>query len=197
MKSKNFWIRTELPQLLLLVALILAARSSLADHYYVPSGSMEYTLMSGDRVLVDKLAYGVRVPFTNFEMTRGDPVGRGEVVIFDSPRNGDRLIKRVVGVGGDVITISGGKLFVNAVSLADDDAVERFGERKAYLNLVDGGGPDVVRRPIPDGLLLAVGDHRGNSLDGRYFGLIPEQAVYGKALGIYRRRGEGFVWIPL
>jgi signal peptidase I len=196
MKIKKTWIRTELPQLLLLVAGVLAARSSLADHYYVPSGSMEYTLMSGDRVLVDKMANGVRLPFTGVELTRGDPVGRGEVVIFDSPRNGDRLIKRIVGVGGDVITISNGNLFVNGVSFADDD-VELFGERKAYLNLVDGGGPDVVRRPIPDGMLLAVGDHRDNSLDGRDFGLIAEQAVYGKALGVYRRRGEGFVWIPL
>ena len=198
MKSKKTWIRTELPQLLLLIALIFAARSSLADHYYVPTGSMEYTLMSGDRVIVDKTAYGLRIPFTDIELTGGDAVARGEVVIFDSPRNGDRLIKRVVGVGGDLVTIQNGNLFLNGLPLAADDrAVELFGERTAYPNLEDGGGPDVSRILIPDGMLLAVGDHRGNSLDGRYFGLIAEREAYGKALGVYRRRGEGFVWIPL
>jgi len=198
MNTKKAWTRTELPQLLLLIALIFAARSSLADHYYVPTGSMEYTLMSGDRVLVDKTAYGLRIPFTNIELTGGDAVGRGEVVIFDSPKNGDRLIKRVVGVGGDLVTIRNGSLFLNGLPLAaDDHAVELFGERTAYLNLADGGGPDVSPVVIPDGMLLAVGDHRGNSLDGRYFGLIAEREAYGKALSVYRRRGEGFVWIPL
>ncbi len=198
MKTKKSWIRTELPQLLLLIALIFAARSSLADHYYVPTGSMEYTLMSGDRVIVDKTAYGLRIPFTDIELTGGDAVARGEVVIFDSPRNGDRLIKRVVGVGGDLVTIQNGNLFLNGLPLAADDrAVELFGERTAYLNLADGGGPDVSRILIPADMLLAVGDHRGNSLDGRYFGLIAEREAYGKALGVYRRRGEGFVWIPL
>ncbi len=198
MHTKNSAIRTELPQLLLLIALIFAARSSLADHYYVPTGSMEYTLMSGDRVIVDKTAYGLRIPFTDIELTGGDAVTRGEVVIFDSPRNGDRLIKRVVGVGGDLVTIQNGNLFLNGLPLAADDrAVELFGERTAYLNLADGGGPDVSRILIPADMLLAVGDHRGNSLDGRYFGLIAEREAYGKALGVYRRHGEGFVWIPL
>lgn len=198
MNRNKSWIRTELPQLLLLIALIVAARSSLADHYYVPTGSMEYTLMSGDRVLVDKTAYGLRIPFTDIELTGGDAVARGEIVIFDSPGNGDRLIKRVVGVGGDLVTIQDGNLFLNGVPLAAGDrAVELFGVRTAYLNLADGGGPDVSGVLIPDGMLLAVGDHRGNSLDGRYFGLIAEREAYGKALGVYRRRGEGFVWLPL
>jgi len=63
MKIKKSWIRTELPQLLLLIALIFAARSSLADHYYVPTGSMEYTLMSGDRVFVDILLISIHFRF--------------------------------------------------------------------------------------------------------------------------------------
>lgn len=191
-------LRTELPQILLLLVLVLAGRSSLADHYYVPSGSMEYTLMSGDRVLVDKTAYGLRVPFTGIEITRGDAVQRGEVVIFDSPADGERLIKRIVGIGGDVVALHDGELFVNGLSLAAGQrGIESFGSRTASLNLLDGGGPDLRRVRIPAGMLLAVGDHRGNSLDGRYFGLIREAAVYGKALAVYRRLGEGFVWLPL
>ena len=91
--------------LALMMASLLAARSTLADHYYVPSGSMENTLFPGDRVLVDKRAYGYRIPFTNREILAVDPVDRGDVVIFDSPRDGVRLIKRIVAIGGDHVRI--------------------------------------------------------------------------------------------
>ena len=198
MKVNTAWLRRELPQILLIVVGVLAARSSLADHYYVPSGSMEHTLIAGDRVLVDKSAYGLRVPFTAIELTDGVPVARGDVVIFDSPRDGTRLIKRIVGIPGDTITLLGGHLFVDGKPLAAGiDGAERFGERIVALNLADGGGPDIAGLRIPDGKLLAVGDHRGRSLDGRYFGLVDESEIYGKALGIYRRSGEGFTWRTL
>jgi len=198
MKTKTSWIRSELPQIILIIVLVLAARSSLADHYYVPSGSMEYTLLPGDRVLVSKLAYGLRIPFTTIEIGAGTAVERGDVVIFDSPRDGTRLIKRIVGIGGDTISIRDGHLFVNGAALATDSGgVERIGARIVVLNLRDGGGPDLNHALIPPQMLLAIGDHRGSSLDGRYFGLVDEDDVYGKALGVYRRRGEGFIWNPL
>lgn len=198
MPIKKSWLRTEMPQLLLIITLILAARSSLADHYYVPSGSMEYTLMPGDRVLVNKLAYGLRLPFTTIELGSGAAVERGDVVIFDSPKDGTRLIKRIVGIGGDTIAIFDGHLFVNGAAMAADAVdMEMFGQRVVMLNLSDGGGPNLQDALIPPHMLLAIGDHRGSSLDGRYFGLVDEDEVYGKALGVYRRRGEGFVWNPL
>lgn len=196
-KSKK-WLKTELPSILLLILGVLAVRSSFADHYYVPSGSMEYTLLSGDRVVVSKSAYGLRVPFTNVELIDLGPVERGDVVIFDSPRDGTRLIKRIVGVGGDSISMMAGRLTVNDTPAAYGvGTAEVFGEKIVGLNLADGGGPDLAPAPIPAGMLLAVGDHRGSSLDGRYFGLINESDVYGKAVSVYRRRGEGFVWRPL
>jgi signal peptidase I len=193
--SKNKFIK-ELPQLLLLLALILAARSTLADHYYVPSGSMEYTLMPGDRVFVDKLAYGVRIPFTNVDIVSRDSVGRGEIVIFDSPRDGTRLIKRIVAIGGDEIALQSGNLSINGHSLRvpGDEVAELFGDRLAKLNLRHGGGPDIVSTMIPEGMVLAVGDHRGSSRDGRMFGLVPESEVYGRAVAVYYRRGDGFTW---
>jgi len=198
MKTKKSWLKNELPSFLLLVLGVFAVRSSFADHYYVPSGSMEYTLMAGDRVLVSKFSYGLRVPFTSIELIEGKPVSRGDVVIFDSPHDGTRLIKRIVGIGGDSVSLRDGHLYIDGQPLASDfDSVETIGMHVAPLNLRDGGGPDIESLVIPDGMLLAIGDHRGNSLDGRYFGLVPESAVYGKALGIYRRRDEGFVWRPL
>ncbi len=180
---------------LLLMLGLMAARSTLADHYYVPSGSMEPTLVPGDRVVVDKMAYGLRVPFTQIHISEGDAVARGEVAIFDSPRDGTRLIKRIVAVGGDEVVVSNGRLLINGNVMArlGDFDTEIFGERIVRLNLTDGGGPDFVGS-VPEGKLLAMGDHRGNSLDGRIFGLIEEQSVYGRAIAVYFRSGDGFVW---
>jgi len=182
----------------LLVVGILAGRSTLAGHYYVPSGSMEYTLISGDRVFVDKRAYGLRIPFTGIELTKGDPVRRGDVVIFDSPRDGTRLIKRIVAVGGDTVLIRNGHLAINGrwMFSAEGDDIELIGEKLVQLNLADGGGPPLATT-IDEGTVLAIGDHRGNSVDGRVFGAVPEDEIYGRAIAVYYRRGTGFSWREL
>ena len=182
----------------LLLLGMLAARSTLADHYYVPSGSMQPTLFPGDRVVVDKRVYGLRVPFTQVRLADGAAVERGEVVIFDSPRDGARLIKRIVATGGDEVSIRNGHLWVNGRPLADArrSDTEVFADRIVRLDLQNGGDPD-YSGVVPDGKLLAVGDHRGNSLDGRMFGLIDEESVYGRAVAVYFRRDDGFVWRSL
>ena len=160
---------------------------------------MEFTLQVGDRVFVDKRAYGFRIPFTNVDIVAQDTVARGEVVIFDSPKDGKRLIKRVVAVGGDEVTLVAGHLTINGQVLgsSEDPPIEQFDLRSAFLNLEHGGGPDLYRLQIPQGMLLAMGDHRGRSMDGRFFGVVPESQVYGRALSVYHRKGEGFTWIRL
>ena len=183
----------ELLQLTLLVVLLLAFRSSFADHYRVPTGSMEYTLMPGDRVVVDKTAYGIRVPFTTLDLIGAATPERGDVAVFDSPRDGRRLIKRIVAIGGDEVALVDGQLSVNGEALGDS-AIEAYAGHLALLNLEAGGGPDIESLTIPEGMVLALGDHRGNSVDGRYFGPVPEEEIIGRALGVYYRRGEGFVW---
>ncbi len=177
---------------------ILAGRSTLADHYYVPSGSMEYTLLPGDRVFVDKRAYGFRVPFTTVELLAGDPVRRGDVVIFDSPKTGVRLIKRIVAVGGDTVLIENGRLAINGewLASAESDEIEIFDGKSVALNLRDGGGPP-VETVIENGQVLAIGDHRGRSADSRYFGSVSEDDIYGRAIAIYYRSGDGFRWSDL
>lgn len=180
----------------LLVIGILAARSTFADHYHVPSGSMEPTLMTGDRVVVDKRAYGIRLPFTSIKLTSGDRVEPGDIVIFDSPRDGKRLIKRIVAIGGDEVLIADGNLAINGDWLASADGVELIGDKFVQLNLEDGGGPG-LEGTVGDGMVLAVGDHRGNSLDGRVFGAVSEDEIYGRAIAVYYRRGPRFVWLDL
>jgi signal peptidase I len=193
------WLRRELPPLLLTIALLVVARSSFANHYQVPSGSMMPALQPGDRVLVDMSAYGLRIPFTSVELiARGRPAP-GEVVVFKSPADGTRLIKRVVAVGGQRVALRDGRLHVDGRMLADDrrSTTERLGARLVALDLTDGGGPDIAPVHVPEGMVLVLGDHRGASADGRWFGLVPERTFYGRALGVYWRRGQGPVWKAL
>jgi signal peptidase I len=199
MKNKRDWFRREIAPMLLALVLVTAARSSLADHYYVPSGSMENTMFAGDRVFVDKTAYGWRIPYTKIDVIGGARPKPGEVAVFDSPADGILLIKRIVAVGGQVVSLRDGHLFVDGKSMAPNGAgaEEVFASHLAALNLADGGGPAIDRLVIPEGKLLAIGDHRGNSLDGRYWGLIDERELYGRAVAVYYRKGEGFVWKKL
>jgi len=196
MSSKASRLRSELVALLITLALVTFARSSLADHYYVPSGSMEYTLMPGDRVLVDKTAYGFRVPLTTIDLFGARTPDRGDVAVFDSPVDGRRLIKRIVAVGGDIVRLEDGRLSINGMPLGDDRR-ESFSGHVAALNLDQGGGPDIAELTVPEGSVLALGDHRGNSYDGRFFGLIDESELVGRAIAVYYRRGDGLVWQAL
>ena len=180
------WLR-ENRSFVFLVFIMLAARSSFADHYVVPSGSMEQTLQPGDRVVVDKRAYGLRIPFTLVRIVPGEAPARGDVIVFDAPDDGTRLIKRIVAVGGDLLEVRGGHAFVNAEP----------GDARAALNLRMGGGPDVAPIRVPAGSVFAMGDFRGNSHDSRYFGFVRVDQIYAKASRVYYRSGEGFVWKPL
>jgi signal peptidase I len=207
------WWMSELVSLAVVLAAVTAARSSLADHYYVPSGSMEYTLMPGDRVVVNKMSYGFRIPLTKIDLFGSSTPERGEIAVFDSPEDGTtRLIKRIVAIGGDHVSVVDGQLSINGQPLGDR-TVEHFGERDAQLNLTSqpsynrGGGPN-FEADVPPGMVLAMGDHRGNSNDGRRFGFFSEKELFGRALGVYYRTGNcawtqvgcllgGFTWKPL
>ena len=186
----------EARSLLLMLALLTVARTSFANHYVVPTGSMQHTLLPGDRVVVDMSAYGLRVPFTDIVLLERAQPRRGDIAVFRSPVDGTRLIKRVVAVGGDRVSVIDGRVSIDGQPMADATAgdVEVFGRHRALLDLGHGGGPDVHDAVIPDGQVLVMGDHRGNSADGRYFGLVPAHALYARAETVYWRRGEGLVW---
>lgn len=191
--------RVEVRQVLLTLLLLTAARASFANHYQVPSSSMENTLFPGDRVAVNMIAYGLRFPFTDTDLIALDQPERGDIVVFDSPGDGTRLIKRVVAVAGDRVELTQGGLRVNDRALADETRpdVEVFGQRRSALNLGRGGGPDIPASVVPAGKVLVLGDYRGNSADGRFFGWVAADQVYGKAVAVYYRRDQGFVWKKL
>lgn len=193
------WVRNEILPLLLLLLLLGAARSSFANHYHVPSSSMEPTLEPGDRVLVDMSAYGLRLPFTKIRPFNASPPRSGDIAIFDSPSDSVLMIKRVVAVAGDQVELFNGSLTINGHRLTGTVSpdTERFGDREVRIKLDRGGGPDIMRMQVPEGHVLVLGDYRGNSVDSRYYGLIPTNELYGRATRVYYRRDEGFVWRPL
>ena len=194
--SRARWWISELISLAIVLAAVTAARSSIADHYYVPSGSMQYTLMDGDRVVVNKMSYGLRIPLTKIDIFGSSTPQRGEIAVFDSPEDGTtRLIKRIVAIGGDRVSVVDGQLSINGQPLGDR-VVEHFGEREAFLNLSSqthynrGGGPN-FEEVVPPGMVLAMGDNRGNSNDGRKFGFFSEKELFGRAVAIYYRSAAG------
>lgn len=186
----RLWKEWRIP-ILVMIGLVLV-RSCVINHYLVPTGSMQPTLEPGSRVLVDMRAYGWRLPFTTKVIASPFSPQAGDVVLFFSPANGVRLIKRVVATGGDEVLIFDGHLFVNGKPAMIEEGVEQIGRKRVILDLSSGPGPDFGPLTIPEGKLLMVGDHRGNSLDGRNFGLVDESAVYGKAVRVFWK--DGFSW---
>jgi len=95
---------------------MLMFRSALADWSDVPTGSMQPTIQIGDRIVVDKAAYDIRVPFTHLSLVHLADPRRGDIVVLDSHAAGERLVKRVIGLPGDEIAMRGNVLFVNGVA---------------------------------------------------------------------------------
>jgi signal peptidase I len=186
---------------LVAIFVLMTFRSAVADWYDVPTGSMQPTILEGDRFLANKLAYGFDLPFVGGRVaTWGEP-GRGEVVVFPSPVDGTRLIKRVVAVGGDTVAMRDGRLVLNGRPLTyalaaapdwplpEDDTLahgwftEQLPGRPHPVMTTDARpalrdwGP--VR--VPDGQLLVLGDNRDNSADGRVFGFVPTDGIEARA----------------
>jgi signal peptidase I len=192
--------------LLIFFALMFVFRSAVADWMYVPTGSMNPTIVEGDRILVDKAAYGWRVPFTTMRLTRGHDPQRGDIVIFASPEDGETLVKRVIGLPGDTVAMRNDELLINGESVdyasapADADGAdaelplatrrqariyrtENLDERAHAIMLLPAIPARRTFGPItvPAGQYLVLGDNRDNSKDSRYIGFVPRDSIVGRA----------------
>jgi signal peptidase I len=191
-----------------LVFLVLMAvfRSAVADWMYVPSGSMNPTIVEGDRILVDKAAYGLRIPFTTTRLTRGSDPQRGDIAIFASPQDGTTLVKRIIGLPGDTIEMRDDVLFVNgtasnydtAFDAADKDlpGTTRLEDHRYLTEKLDGRPHAIMTLPrhpalrsfgptaVPPGHYLVLGDSRDNSKDSRYIGFVPRDSMVGRAFKV-------------
>jgi signal peptidase I len=197
--------------------MILASRSAIADWNYVPTGSMKPTILEGDLVWVNRLAYDLKVPFTTWHMAEWDEPGRGDIVVAYSPEDGDRIIKRVVAIPGDEIEIVGQTLLINghrpafgpvpqaAISgLENNDlmshgfAIETLlGHARTVMYGQQLASPTLVGPyTIPTGHYFLMGDHRNNSRDSRFYGAVSRDQILGRATHVIGSVNIRSTWSP-
>src|SRR5665213_517814 len=180
--------------------LLLFGTTTLAQAFVIPSGSMEETLLVGDHLLVDKLAYAPHDPISAHLLPYSD-VRRGDIIVFRYPIDiRQDFVKRVMGVQGDHIHLENRRVFLNGHPLdepyvaytrppshyADNfpDAPVEFGvyPRAEKMLAEDVQNGELV---VPPGYYFAMGDNRDNSSDSRFWGLVPRENIIGKPLVIY------------
>ena len=198
------WLHELIP-LVGLLLMIGSLRSAVADWNQVPTGSMKPTIIEGDRIFVNKLAYDLKIPFTSTRLVRWGRPQRGDIVVFFSPTDGTRLVKRIVGIPGDKIELKDNHLWVNSlpavyapIDLASLEDVEELhdGAHQVSLETVPGARYPVMTLAglsswgnyeptvVPAGHYFAMGDNRDNSADSRVFGFVPEDLIVGRATAV-------------
>jgi signal peptidase I len=202
----------------LVVLVVFSFRSSIADWNDVPTGSMRPTIMIGDRIIVNKLAYDLKIPFTDTVLASWADPERGDIITCWSPQNGDRLVKRVVAIPGDTIAMKGGRVFLNGTPLAYEETSAELSESMAgrvfFTEDLTGIRHTVAHDPqkrarrdfgpvkVGADQYFLMGDNRDNSADSRYFGFLDRSAVCGKVNGVafsldydrhYIPRGDRFL----
>jgi len=174
------------------------------DWNWVPSGSMKPTIVEGDLVMINKLAYDLKVPFTTTHVSKWADPARGDIVVCFSPADDTRLVKRVVGLPGDTIELRNDVLLVNGTaqrySIRDAEPFMRdfFEDKNAMIAVEHLGSTDhlVMALPgraamrtfgpvtVPSDHYFMMGDSRDNSGDSRVFGAVPRNQIVGRASAV-------------
>lgn len=212
------WIR----DVVVIITFMVILRSSIVNWYVIPTGSMLPTIKIRDHVLVNKLSYGLMLPFSGQQIISWDQPKRGDIVLFDSPMDHITFVKRVVGLSGDTIGFDNGVLQINNEKVSEviqeDRTVladmgdqtpcnsgdgktlylEKFSDKDSEHHILrssKGGLTNSETRTwsVPQGKLLVVGDNRDCSNDGRYWGYVDVDRIYGKAVRVFYsiHSGEG------
>ena len=197
MKKNIHQILKENKSLLLFISLMLVFRSAVADWNDVPTGSMKPTIVEGDRILINKIAYDLKLPFSQYSLMKfADPL-RNDIVIFESKAADKRLVKRVIGIPGDTVSLDKNQLVIN-----QDTANYKLIAQQHNFTLSEeyiAGNSHLIRtqvKPghsksyqlesfqpvtIPEGFYLVMGDNRDNSADSRVIGLVPRNEIIGRS----------------
>jgi len=190
--------------------IVFLLRGFIVEPFRIPSGSMLPSLYIGDFILVNKFAYGIRVPVLNKKVFELDEPKRGDVVVFRYPRDPSLdYIKRVIGLPGDHIAYYNKVLYVNGkpaqrrfVGPYEGPGQSRANEyRESLFNveheiLLQPGRPSSLEGEyiVPEGAYFVMGDNRDNSNDSRVWGTVPEQNLVGKAFMIWMHWSDGVHW---
>jgi signal peptidase I len=188
-----------------IVFVVVPVKSSLSDWNWVPTGSMNPTILEGDLIYVNKVAYDLRIPLTLHRLASWSQPQRGDIVVCLSPEDGTRLVKRVVGKPGDTVQMSRNVLFLNgrplAYSQTDHDCPVHLPGDIAATGVLTMEGLDQTVHPVlsipglgamrsfgpvvvPEGRYLVLGDNRDVSRDSRYFGFVPRESILGRARAV-------------
>lgn len=209
----NAWIKP----LAVAGAIVFPLKSAVADWNWVPTGSMRPTILEGELVFINKLAYDLKVPFTTHHLaTWGDPA-RGDIVVCFSPADGRRLVKRVIGLPGDRITVVGAQVQVNGSAASYAPALDlwsrhltpaehqqtRVAEEKLggvrhpiIVTLADLQASRELEYVVPAGQYFMMGDNRDRSFDSRYFGSVARQQIVGQAVGVALSFDPDHLFLP-
>jgi len=211
------WWRDEIRPLLVIGVILFAVRSSLADWNDVPTGSMKPTILEGDRVFVNKLAYDLKVPFTTWHIAEWSNPRRGDIVVFFSPHDGQRLVKRVIGLPGDTVELRNNVLVLNGAPLqykpiADellrdlepkDRASHVFASEQLSSQSHAVAAYPMVRAlrdfgpyTVPEGRYFMMGDNRDDSFDSRYYGCVERKQIVGRATSVVLSFDRKNCWSP-
>ncbi len=182
------------------ILLLLFGTTTLVQAFVIPTGSMEDTLLIGDHLLVDKLAYAPPGPISKYVLPYSD-VKRGDIIVFRYPIDiRQTFVKRVIGVPGDRVRIVNKEVFLNGSKLTEPYVYHKTDYLDSYRDNFPGepnvrvyepaqvmleknvAGGEVV---VPPNAYFAMGDNRDSSLDSRYWGFVPRENIIGKPLIIY------------
>lgn len=189
----------------IILFVVVPVKSSLADWNWVPTGSMNPTILEGDLIYVDKVAYDLRFPLTLHRLARWSEPQRGDVVVCLSPDDGTRLVKRLIAGPGDTVELRNDVLLLNGRPLTYDEAAVDYARQLPHdiagrcivaMEDLDRTVHPVLGIPgiramrnfgpvtVPDGCYFVMGDNRDISRDSRFFGFVPRQAILGKARAV-------------
>jgi signal peptidase I len=209
------WISKNRGFIAFLLGLVIL-RTAIADWNTIPSGSMRPNLLEGDVVLVNRLAYDFKIPLTDIIVARLGEPQRGDIVTFTSPKDGTRLIKRIIALPGDQVEMKDEVLLVNgrAAKYSDPEQflepdengaglkalrlTETLGHEKRRVQLLSGIAARSSFGPldVPLGNYLMLGDNRDNSADSRYFGFVPRNHLIGQARRVLVSADIKGDWLP-
>ncbi|HAJ75582.1 MAG TPA: signal peptidase I [Gammaproteobacteria bacterium] len=202
-----FW--KENRQFFLLLFCIVFFKSAIADLSSISGASMLPTLLDGDKVWVNKLAYDVKIPWTEISLAELADPRHGDVVIIDSKRADKRLVKRIVGVPGDTIYMQNNALVINGEA-ADYEVLSRDGDSiiiqedlpdkthqarlsRSFFNRSSRSyGPTIV----PQGQYFVLGDNRDNSADSRVYSFVPRGEIIGRSSSVVFSLDSGNNFLP-
>jgi len=166
----------------IVIAFILAMfiRTFFIQAFKIPSGSMIPTLLVGDRLMVSKIRFGAKIPFSDKRLPGFTTFQRGDVIVFVYPEDKKRdFIKRLIALEGETVEIKGGDIYINDQLIEDERIKNTF-----YYNRGEYGQMN-QKIKVPEGQVFVLGDNSGSSSDSRYWGFVPEENIIGRAEVIY------------